>query len=560
MSSPEVIDPDEIEYMVTGLLAKKVQIQKQSFVDAVKMCSCPNVRQYFISKETAESTLTSMLDILVDVISRAAKEPSLKHVRYYALICLVILSKDIEVRCTNVDLSKVVVCLVKFLKKAIKDKGGLSPEKDISLCMSCVRKPVEQLFKEEHGEDQPYTCSFDALQWLNLLNEIDLAVLVLSNLLHHHHARQDEREERVVKKLQEVVHGDGGDAFSVLLEALAVELMDWMTKEKDVTLWRLGTLFQLFSKCVSHCEEGKDVLSRLAKQNGSFSEIFNIIKSCNDKLVKKSGSRHKETVVYCLLSGSRLLVDLTHRCQAACDMVGVTELELLLDMLVYHSQNDPCKQEKSGHEHSWQFDFSLILLSILSNCTERTPANRKRLGLLKNGAGCQHVVDVFVRTLPNDVVKALKTAAISEEIEFGWDAEQLILSSYATLLLGCLMRENQTNRMKVLKHIPGHSPVILIHILRASVSFQKDANVLTEEALAATSEIMEEFEGMLTKTGTATKNKENLVKPKRVQRPAQKTAKRKEQARASPEARTDVPSKPSPKKQKRGMISLDDIF
>lgn len=553
------MDPDDIEYTVNGLLSKKIQIQKESFIETVKICSCASARHYLVTKEPSEQTLSSMLDIFFAVISGSPSSSSAKHVRFYALICLVVLVKDPEVRRCKVDLGKVVLCVVDFLAKAAKEAKFVCDEKEAALCISSVRDNIEKLFQGEHTDDAPYSSAFDALQWLTLLNEVDCSVLILSDLVCH--SVIDKAEEKTRKKLQAIYIANSGRAFSVLLESLAAELMQWMSEEQPISLWRLGNLFQLFSKCIAHYDEGKEVLCKLATKNGNFKEMFNTVKACNDKLVNQTSAlRQKEAITYCLLSGARLLVDLTHKCQTACDVIGAYELELLLDMLVFHSKNEPCKQEKSGHEHSWQFDFCLILLSILSNCTERTQKNRKRLGGLKGGTGCEHVVDVFVRTLPSDVVKALKTAAISEEIEFGWDAEQLVLSSYATLLLGCLMRESDINRMRILKHIPGHSPVILIHILRASVAFQKDANVLTDEALEATSEIMEELEAMLTKTGNAKKSKENRIKPSTSTSPSAQPAKRQEKPSETPTTKKDEPVKQSPKKKRRGMISLDDIF
>lgn len=72
-----------------------------------------------------------------------------------------------------------------------------------------------------------------------------------------------------------------------------------------------------------------------------------------------------------------------------------------------------------------------------------------------------------------------------------------MISSYASLLLGCLMR-SKVNKAIILAYIPGNSPVILIHVLRAFLAFQEDARVLTSEALVATSTIISELEKLLT--------------------------------------------------------------
>lgn len=52
-------------------------------------------------------------------------------------------------------------------------------------------------------------------------------------------------------------------------------------------------------------------------------------------------------------------------------------------------------------------------------------------------------------------------------------AEHLVLAAYTSLLLGCLMRDNPSNRAAILAALPNHSPRTLIRVLKAFLAFQK---------------------------------------------------------------------------------------
>lgn len=85
-------------------------------------------------------------------------------------------------------------------------------------------------------------------------------------------------------------------------------------------------------------------------------------------------------------------------------------MEIALDMLVPQSSALAMNSTKrsSGSVKSWSFDFTLLLLGLLANLVETHKTNRLAFGKLKKKKSCQLVVDVFLRTLPEEIVKALK--------------------------------------------------------------------------------------------------------------------------------------------------------
>eukprot|EP00510_Aplanochytrium_minuta_P004280 CAMPEP_0184014576 /NCGR_PEP_ID=MMETSP0954-20121128/5754_1 /TAXON_ID=627963 /ORGANISM="Aplanochytrium sp, Strain PBS07" /LENGTH=270 /DNA_ID=CAMNT_0026295109 /DNA_START=34 /DNA_END=846 /DNA_ORIENTATION=+ len=196
------------------------------------------------------------------------------------------------------------------------------------------------------------------------------------------------------------------------------------------------------------------------------------------------------------------MTDITDGCDTACGEFGSSEMQLILDMLIPQTAALASETENEGSKvaatSSWNFDFALILLGLLTNCVESHAENRRTFGKLKKKKAVLLVVDMFLKTLPPNIVDALKNPKKrQEEVDFDWKPEQLVISSHVCLLIGCLMRENKENKLRILRYIPGHSPVIMIHVLRAFLAFQKDARVLSPEALVGISSVISDLEKML---------------------------------------------------------------
>jgi len=81
-------------------------------------------------------------------------------------------------------------------------------------------------------------------------------------------------------------------------------------------------------------------------------------------------------------------------------------------------------------------------------------------------------------------------------ISFVFQAEQLVLAAYVALLIGCLMRDHLGNRRKALSQLPDGSTVLLIRVLKAFLSFQKQVGVLTSLVHDPIAELIHEMEDL----------------------------------------------------------------
>mmetsp|Transcript_24496 Transcript_24496/g.29924 ORF Transcript_24496/g.29924 Transcript_24496/m.29924 type:complete len:491 (-) Transcript_24496:115-1587(-) len=461
-------------------------------------------------------------------------------------------------------------------------------------------------------------------KWTKNLDERDLCMISLLQMLHQGQGdlsrpttsvsanevtrlsknETDKDEEGTLSMFKKRLGKDNGKFFDIILDVVFNDMTAWMCmpdsgqnlEEKLLTLWRLGNGFQIISKCVYNDKINKELLAQKSKDSGVLKELINIAKWCNDWLAAngdKNPQSYCSIVSHCLLSACRVMTDLTDDCKPACDVFGASEMELVLDMLLPQSaalalEQDPTDGNGNNNQDSfnrrntdtssWSFDFALMLLGLLTNCVETHPRNRTTFGKLKKKrkSACHLIVDIFLRTLPQSIVQALKSPKQrKEEVDFDWNPEQLVISSYTSILLGCLMRKNRENKRLILGYIPGHSPVILIHVLRAFLAFQKDARVLTTETLVGTSSVISELENMLKVVTDVDANmveqddeqKEQARKPQNSKKELENEKESKTFSKSPKSTRRDVDiSKKnegsdtrSKKKKKRAAISWEDI-
>ncbi|GBG33353.1 D-3-phosphoglycerate dehydrogenase [Hondaea fermentalgiana] len=210
----------------------------------------------------------------------------------------------------------------------------------------------------------------------------------------------------------------------------------------------------------------------------------------------------------------RVATNLTHENAAGCEAMNDKGLQLAVDMFKQLTAlgafgNNKKKSKGSDADDlllgmdidveetepdarsQFLFDSRLTLLGLLTNCVETNSQNRVWLS-----DHCSAFVNFFVSFLPSEALAKLRRGAGAEaRIEFGWTAEDLITCSYACLLLGCLMRENKANQRGIKMLLPGNSLAIVMQVLEAFITFQRDARVLSEEAKTKTQEIMAELRG-----------------------------------------------------------------
>ncbi len=170
-------------------------------------------------------------------------------------------------------------------------------------------------------------------------------------------------------------------------------------------------------------------------------------------------------------------------------------------MATERASNSKSSKNAQSNDQNWRFDTVLLLLGILSNAIEYDDKNREIVGKLmvegKNQSIHQFLIDMFAMTLPNDILESL-TSQIKkkgkDDIEFGWNAENMIVSSYICLLIGCMMRNNRKNQQQILASLPwGENLYPFIQVLQAFLNFQKEAGVLTTDSCQIVIQIIKEM-------------------------------------------------------------------
>jgi hypothetical protein len=289
-------------------------------------------------------------------------------------------------------------------------------------------------------------------------------------------------------------------------------------RDADASVWRVSTLVRtcsFFSSPLIHLSRHflamPQPTSSVSSSSSSSSALptpplMPMLMEASEACIVRVTDRSKSLPEWAqgvLQAALTVAANLTHDNDAGCEAMKGPGLNSAFEMFcscarAQRGRRGSADESESGAEallgsesSSTLFDSTLLLLSLLINCVETHGGNRAVLG----DHGCDQVAAFFVSKIPADVLARLQRAGNggAAEVEFGWSAEDLLLASSATLLMGCLMRGSPANARRVQERVPGGSVVLLMQVLEAFLAFQEDAGVLAKDVMGKVLGVMNEL-------------------------------------------------------------------
>jgi hypothetical protein len=290
-------------------------------------------------------------------------------------------------------------------------------------------------------------------------------------------------------------------------------------RDADASVWRVSTLVRTCSFFSSplldlsrHFLATPQPPSSVSSSSSSSSSalptppLMPILMEASEACIARVADRSKSLPEWAqgvLQAALTVAANLTHDNDAGCEAMKGPGLNSAFEMFcscarAQRGRRGSADESESEAEallgsgdSSTLFDSTLLLLSLLINCVETHAGNRAVLG----DHGCDQVAAFFVSKIPADVLARLQHAGSggAAEVEFGWSAEDLLLASSATLLMGCLMRGSPANARRVQERVPGGSVVLLMQVLEAFLAFQEDAGVLAKDVMDKVLGVMNEL-------------------------------------------------------------------
>jgi len=224
-----------------------------------------------------------------------------------------------------------------------------------------------------------------------------------------------------------------------------------------------------------------------------FSSLFHILSFFQKKCTEKNWLVSCPPVIFhCIIGSLNVLTNLSNESEKGvriiADFSGVDEttpfiqqegngLRVILS-LIY----ELFSHGVTGGAERWQiFDTQVISVALLINLVEKNERNRTIVSRIEVGTGNSHVPAIhFLTNLFVD-----RYSQLDEK-----DNESAVIRGYIAVLLGCLMIENQTNKVTIQELFPQHDLKILQTIIHQFVEFQMNNNVLPEENIATFVQIL----------------------------------------------------------------------
>ncbi|KAG7388029.1 hypothetical protein PHYPSEUDO_013281 [Phytophthora pseudosyringae] len=331
----------------------------------------------------------------------------------------------------------------------------------------------------------------------------------------------DDTFQRIRARKRQLLRNGGLD---ILMRGLAkqlsvLEVLLPSTHAKEVTvecahsLHHVGMLLCVFDQVTFLT---MDVQQYISKQRHFFGLLLKLTRLLSElswgahapKRWEAEPMRVAQTVEV-LLSGLRVLINLTHHStEAASHVHALDGMQLLANAFsqLRCMATPPAIAEKhSPAQDKWEFDSSLLLLSVIVNSIEFSDENRDALARASlyqeessrdNDAmtsqarlrACDLFMRFFLAKLQSykhliDVTEAQgANGAISiEEEGDDWNPEDVILGGCTSLLLGYLMKGSTANTAVILESLPDSSPRLLLRALGVFVALHSQIGALTPE-------------------------------------------------------------------------------
>jgi hypothetical protein len=174
---------------------------------------------------------------------------------------------------------------------------------------------------------------------------------------------------------------------------------------------------------------------------------------------------------------------------------------LLISMNILHYVMDglivvfPIGSTELNLQEARDFDTILSSLTLLANLVE-FPESNGSVEFGKQLAWLRTLCGIYSASLPLRTRQALENGNSLSTIEFSWTPEELIISSHACLVIGCLVRDSKDTSDQILNLISGgtirgFSPCV--QVLQGFLDFQLQAGVLTPECEATVSKVAKYF-------------------------------------------------------------------
>ncbi|KAL3685661.1 hypothetical protein R1sor_003683 [Riccia sorocarpa] len=247
--------------------------------------------------------------------------------------------------------------------------------------------------------------------------------------------------------------------------------------------------------------------------------------------VEDQSSRSEGVIGDCLLSGVKVLMNLTNNNSVGCQQVAECGgLKALSSLLIAHYpwpkasdlKADDGKQvfqngdtENEPREADHDLDIVVTVLGVLCNLVEKDTLNRTRLASLKlqvphNVASTKEgelwqasgmvalLCSLFLTK--QGAGEAAAEAENKRMMEMDEDAtvkqgqaeaEDMIVEAYTALLLAFLSKESERSRMAIAKQLPDEDLRILVPVLDRFVAFHLQLNMLAPETHAVVRDVID---------------------------------------------------------------------
>jgi len=447
-------------YVISGMMLGDEEVSLDALANVLSWVSATDTRLYMLQNHQLRKELEESLNEFI-VSGKAVSE-----------LCLVLSALFKYDNHTDMDFS-----ILKLLKRAlfprvIRFVSG-------ALCKSSTSNESKPRVSSEITSIYDFSRSSFQLKWRSRVSVIDCALLALVDISSVQ-SILFKMDDKLESDLVEDCISNSCQTFCSFVKHLRTE------KEKDICFqtetqwaWQLMILSQILEN-----------YSSVNQWVGYFPDSF-FIEIIETTSICLSHLAQGEVWVQSVLSSClTIAANISHNNDSACKALHGDPLQKLYDMFctVDKLQLSKSMTGTKACGRTIEFDFTLLLLSILTNLVERDETNRAQLG----ESGIDPIMNILIKCIPMDTLTTLNSENTGN-LEFGWTAEFLTTSSHVCLLLGCLMRNNESNARSIQSLIPGKSVTLLVHVLKAFLSFQEDAGVLSEDIKKATMDMILEI-------------------------------------------------------------------
>ncbi|XP_068640585.1 wings apart-like protein 2 [Aristolochia californica] len=225
----------------------------------------------------------------------------------------------------------------------------------------------------------------------------------------------------------------------------------------------------------------------------------------------------------CLLTAVKVLMNLANDNSVGCQQIARWGgLDTMANLIIRHfpmfdfgSSSIPTAifdHLENQHLRDQELDFLVAILGLLVNLVEKDAQNRSRLATASvqvPGSGSEGEAD------QRDVISLLCTIFLANQgageaagdgkllpwndeaalLQGEREAEKMIIEAYAALLLAFLSTESTKVRDAIANYLPDHNLEVLVPVLERFVAFHLTLNMISPEAHATVTKVIESCRG-----------------------------------------------------------------